>query len=461
MRSHGGRRLTAAYLVCAVLALLPAAVPAAARAGEGGLDTSFGAGGWSSTPPGTLQGPKQGVELGVGPDGSAFVAEMGGSIVRFGPEGSRDTGFGEGGELLFAQDPAAEGVSARAFVPKEIAVDGQGRLLVFGGETDSRRTYNPNLVSAGPVPLTRGMVLRYDGSGRLDPSFGGGKGFVRSTFGLQPEQEAKVPIVDAMAGTVDSRDRPVLIAGTGSVVGGCIGHSGYGFLPRAVVRLTESGSLDTSFGGSDGAAPLGGTASFPLVTTDAADQPIAEVGATGNSRQKCGPSTTLVHLRANGARLRGFGSRGTLRLSQLRLALAEPSEALLVDREKQGLLELARLRPNGKRAQGFGDGGIAKVHLPSRAAVKPVAIDGSGRILLAGYVGGNHGSIVVGRLLPDGKQDPGFGEGGWLVSATPEAFEIGSTAAALDPQGRLVVAAAGTAAGQKNAYLLARFLLGP
>lgn len=82
-------------------------MPAIAAAGEGGLDLSFGAGGWSSTPPGTLQGPSGGVEVGAGPEGSAFVAERGGSIVRFGVEGAWDTGFGEGGELLVGPDPAA------------------------------------------------------------------------------------------------------------------------------------------------------------------------------------------------------------------------------------------------------------------------------------------------------------------------------------------------------------------
>jgi hypothetical protein len=146
----------------------------------------------------------------------------------------------------------------------------------------------------------------------------------------------------------------------------------------------------------------------------------------------------------------------------MRLALAEPSGSLLVDRSRDGVLELARIGANGKRARSFGKGGIAKVHLPSGGWVEPVAVDDSGRILLAGYVGGKQGAFVVGRLLPDGKPDASLGEGGWLVSPAPGSFEVGSTAATLDPQGRLVVAAAGTNRGQsKNGYLLARFLLGP
>lgn len=69
----------------------------------------------------------------------------------------------------------------------------------------------------------------------------------------------------------------------------------------------------------------------------------------------------------------------------------------------------------------------------------------------------------VGRLLPDGSVDTSFGDGGWIVAPAPDRFKVGSTAGALDPQGRLLVAAAGSAApeGSGNGYLLARFLLGP
>jgi hypothetical protein len=93
--------------------------------------------------------------------------------------------------------------------------------------------------------------------------------------------------------------------------------------------------------------------------------------------------------------------------------------------------------------------------------VGPVAVDTRGRIILAGYIGEKHSSLVVGRLLPDGRQDENFGEGGWIITPVPDSFEVKSTAATIDPQGRLLVAAGVTAQGQhENGYLLARFLLG-
>jgi uncharacterized delta-60 repeat protein len=459
----GGDRRVTTLLWGVVLLLSLVAMPATAWAGEGGIDPSFGTGGWSSTPLGILQGTDSGVEIGVGPEGSSFVAGSGGSIVRFDGAGSWDTGFGEGGELLFASDPAAEGVSTRSFLPHEIAVDGKGRLLVFGGESNSRRTFDPQLVSAGPVPETLALVLRYDGTGLLDPTFGAGTGYVRGRFGLHSAFDTSVPIVEAMAGTVDSQNRPVFIAGAGSVVGGCYAHAGTGFLPRAIVRLDEAGGPDRTFG-DNGASAVTGTAAFPWIAADGADQPVAELGPTGGSQPQCHPGNTLVRLRANGGRLRGFGDRGALRLKQLRLAVVEPSGALLVDAGHGRTLEVARIGAKGRRVESFGRQGIAKVQVPpgSGGQVKPVAVDGSGRILLAGYVGKAHSAFVVGRLLADGRPDPGFGNGGWLVVPVPDSFEVNSTAATLDPQGRLIVAAAGTSKGQnKNGYLVARFLLGP
>jgi hypothetical protein len=101
-----------------------------------------------------------------------------------------------------------------------------------------------------------------------------------------------------------------------------------------------------------------------------------------------------------------------------------------------------------------------------------VAADAEGRILIAGFLGRDepyldakgpkHPSLAVARLLPDGRMDPSFGEGGWIITGAPEPLEVTSTAATLDPQGRLLLAATVTAPDQtEGGYLLARYLLGP
>jgi uncharacterized delta-60 repeat protein len=455
-----GLRLRGTFCALALVLLL---VPSAAWAGEGSLDTSFGEAGWASAPPGVLEGSPEGVEIGVGPDGSADIAAGAGSVVRFTAAGARDYGFGEGGVLHFREDPAAEGIAARSLAMSSIAVDGKGRLLAFGTENDTRRTYDPHLVSGVPLPSSRAAVLRYDPEGKLDPSFGGG-GFVTGAFGLGPGPRSAFPFVDAIGGTVDSQDRPVLLAGVAGIGSSCIAHAGTTYLPRGVVRLTESGEPDPSFG-AGGTARLAGTESSLALGVDAADQPVVEVGPTGNARQVCRPTTNLIHLNADGRRLTRFGKDGTVRLRQQRLALVEPSGAVLVGGFDSGLLELARVPTTGGRDKGFGKGGLAKIQLPPGAGFKvhPVAVDSAGRILLVGSLGRKHSALVVGRLLPDGRIDTSFGEGGWIVAPVDVPFKIRSTAAALDPQGRLLVAAAGTSRpeGSGNGYLLARFLLGP
>jgi uncharacterized delta-60 repeat protein len=458
-----GRRGALAFLALGGLVLLLACSPGSAHAAEGSLDRSFGEAGWASAPPGVLEGPAEGVEIGVGPDGSADVADGASSVVRFTAAGARDYGFGEGGVLDIREDPAAEGVAARSLAVHSIAVDGEGRLLVFGTEDDSRRTFDPHLVTGSVLPSSRAAVLRYDPEGKPDPSFGGG-GFVTGAFGLGPGPRSAFPFVSTIRGTVDSQNRPVLLAGVAGIGSSCIAHAGATYLPAGIVRLTEAGEPDPSFG-DDGTAKLEGTESSLALGVDAADRPVAEVGPVGNARQRCRPTTTLIHLGTDGSRLARFGRGGAVRLRGWGLGLVEPSGPLLVERFEGRRLELARMTIRGGRDSGFGEGGVAKILLPPGAAyqVRPVAVDGAGRILLVGFLGRRHSALVVGRLLPDGSLDTSFGEGGWIVAPVAAPFRIESTAAALDPEGRLLVAAAGAGRPEAsgNGYLLARFLLGP
>jgi len=453
-----GVRLKGAFCAVALLLLL---APVSAWAAEGSLDQSFGEAGWASAAPGTLEGPTGSAEIGVGPDGSADVADGGASIVRFTAAGARHYGFGEGGVLSFRVDPAAEGVAARHLAISSIAVDGDGRLLAFGAETDSRHIFEPEFVSGGSLPQSLAMVLRYDPEGRLDPTFGGGRGFVTGTFGFGSPK--KLPLAEAMKGAVDSRDRPVFLAGAVGIGSSCIAHAGVTYLPRGIVRLTEAGEPDPSFG-DGGTVRLESTEISPVLGLDAAGGPVTELGPLGNAEQVCRPTTRLVRLSADGSR-RGFGKRAAIRLKEQWLALVEPSGALLIEGFRGRQRELARILPTGARDKGFGRAGLARVRLPRGMAfgVRPVAVDAAGRILLVGYSGTHHGTVVVGRLLANGRLDPSFGEGGWIVTPVPDHFAVGSTAASLDPQGRLLVAAAGTGAPADagNGYLLARFLLGP
>lgn len=472
-------RARAAGALCAALILPACLLPAAARAGVGGLDPAFGAGGLVTTPL-DLAAERGYVELGVGPDGSAVMGEGGGyrgSLVRFGPTGSPDTAFGEGGRIrLSPENPLVEritgGEAKRYFDARDIAVDGEGRLLVFGSEVDGDRSYYPGTMQAERVYERWAVVLRLTSEGKPDPSFGDGRAFVRSAFGLRTRFPIRFPSVATLAGGVDSRDRPVLVVGVTTVAGGCWAKGHLDAFPGAVIRLGESGRVDRSFAG-DGIALIGGSTDLPDLGIDAAGGPVVAVGSLARTEPECRGGTSLVRLRANGRRMRRFGPRGTRAFPRSRLALVARSGAIVLSGDHGRTLRVTRLRPAGRPDRRFGPDGTTRVRLPAAFGdhVRPVAADRRGRIVLAGFLGRvtpfrgergpRHPYLAVARLLPDGRLDRSLGEGGWIIDRVPEPLEVTSTAAALDPQGRLLLAASVTAPGQdQGGYLLARYLLG-
>jgi uncharacterized delta-60 repeat protein len=451
-------------LVCCICAVIVfgGGGSASAKAPEGRLDPTFASRGLAITSFGS-GGEEAAVEIGSGPDGSAVVGNaLEGIIVRFLPDGARDRRFGTGGRLMLGPKTAAEGVESLSFSPRAMAVDDRGRVVVFGAESDSSRTFNPGGFN-GEVSASSAVVLRFSREGRLDPSFGEGKGFVRSDFGLGSGLRTDIPMVSALAGDVDSHGRPVFIAGTTSNTSGCYAKPGVADRPRAVVRLTGSGRPDPSFGGGDGISLLQGTTSFPDLAIDGRDGLVAGVGP----RKECGSGTTIYRLRRDGRRMAGFGSDGVRAFMGLHLGFVEPSGAMVLSARRGRTLEVARVRADGSRD------GRARIHLPVDVGLHltPAAVDGRGRILLAGFVGSPDGSpakgqpkrssFVVARLLRDGALDRSFGNHGWIFSRFPRALEVTSEQATLDPQGRLLLA--GTVDSPRHrdgAFAVARYLPG-
>ena len=466
MRVAAGSFVVALSLCLSVLA-------GSAWAGAGGLDPAFGVGGIATTPLGTA--PRVAVELGVGPDGSAVVGEPAGYLVRLDPEGTIDPDFGEGGKLSLTPDPIAEGVAGRTLSPSNFVVDGAGRLLVFGDQSDPSHTYPiPRTTENQVATESEAVVLRFGQDGRLDPSFGGGRGFVRSSFGLHSALHSGFPSTDATVGGVDSRNRPVFIVGGAAIKLGC--HAGaVTYYPLGLVRLTEAGQADRRFGG-DGVVPISGSTGSPRLGIDSAARPALGLGHFPRPTLACHPATTLARLAANGRPLGGFGPHGIATLKRnLNFDFVTPSGALILSHLSGRTLRVVRIGLSGRPDGSFGDHGTAKVRLPVAAGahVRPVAVDARGRIVLAGVVGANGAfpvlssnisrppTLAVGRLLPDGRPDRSLGDDGWILDRVPGTDEVGVNTAALDPRGRLLLAATVTAPGQtEGGYLLARFLLG-
>jgi uncharacterized delta-60 repeat protein len=457
-----GRLSASCIIVVAALAMAIAPVASAAP----GLDPTFGEGGLSSSPPGTAGGGSS-IEVDSAPDGSATVSSGGHVIVHFGPDGAWDSTFAGAGDLSLAGNQYSP--EPGEIEPWSTAVDSKGRLLVFGAELDGKSAPSGS-TEGGSLIGSEAVVLRFGPEGNPDPTFGAGTGQVHYTFGVKSTYHATAfPMLSAIAGTVDSQDRPVLAVGALEPVGGCYAKGGPGVQTRAVARLTEAGLPDPTFGRA-GVAPATGTTTFPYLGLTTGDLPIIDVGTTGGREPECHRGSTVIRLDANGVRLGSYGDHGVVHVRAFSVAIAEPSGGTILTRSSPHLLELRRRGPNGGKDRSFGRDGLEKLPLPGArgASVGPVAVDSQGRILMAGSIGvqnergKNKGrsAIVVGRLLPNGRPDPSFGEGGWIFTRLAAGVALEGAGATLDPSGRLLVGGVIRAPGETLAgYILARYLL--
>jgi uncharacterized delta-60 repeat protein len=186
---------------------------------SGSLDRSFGKNGLAVTHVGQDSGGA--FALAIQPDGRIVVAGFGervgqapaGLLIRYRANGKIDKSFGTDGRVSFA--PHGKGEAALT----DVAVLPSGKVLVSGGTN------------------RRFLLVRLLGSGKHDPSFGGGDGLVTTDIG-HPKSCA-CSIINSLA----------LRPGGGAVLAGNVGEN------SAVARYRPNGSLDRSFG-QQGFVPL-------------------------------------------------------------------------------------------------------------------------------------------------------------------------------------------------------------
>jgi uncharacterized delta-60 repeat protein len=402
-------------------------------------------------------------------DGSIVIADpSAGRVARLTSKGNLDRHFASGGLFRISETAGSEGRSGRFFHSVSVSADRGGNLFVFGEQVD-----NGNVVGGeGELPTlseSNAAVFKFEPNGQPDLQFGDGKGFIRSGFGLFSPYSEATPLVSALNGKVDSRGRPVLIAGVASPTSGCAGHGGPLVQPRAIVRLTQGGSPDLSFGTKGGVSELEGSAVSPLLDLNSRNEIAADVGRSGGSQGRCQPGTTLYRFSARGQSVQPFGSHGSRNLSEQHLEYLGRSGATTIGRSSSRGVTLSRLTATGQKDKGFGDRGIAKVVSPHhlRARLKVVAGDAKGSLFVAGVAGSSRSAhesgdvLVVGRLKSSGVVDPLFGQRGWIVTKFSRRLAPTSVSGALDARGRLVVA--GTMKepdSHGEGFFAARFLVG-
>jgi uncharacterized delta-60 repeat protein len=343
-------------------------------------------------------------------------------VLRVRRSGALDSGFGSRGQVV----PELPGTT----------LDGVRALATF---RDGRIVAAATLQAADGAHVA---LVRFLPTGEIDPSFGGGLGYV-----LTGPAGATLGSM-----TMDRNGFIYIAAGR---------PNGAGEVPY-VQRLAPDGSPDATFGSGsmvDGAAlGLAGRATGALVRPDGTAT--VSIGAGGD---RTGPATfTLVRLLANGTLDPGFGGTGIVSLALTPFsglgagAIAVrggPSNSILVagtDVTEKGTLRgvVLRLLATGALDKRFGRDGIARISRAGRdLRVTAFTRDARGRIVVAGT--GDPPDSLLFRLRASGRRDRSFGNHGLTyprLGQPPEGKPVYTSLDAIDADGSKTVLA-GAAAG--------------
>jgi uncharacterized delta-60 repeat protein len=398
------------FVAAAAAALV--AVPAAAQAAPGDIDTTFGA------PLGFVNDSDGDIASGVValPGGGTVLLTREGALIAYTAAGLRDTTFGSDGRVSL--------IDSEVGTTTALARDAQGRLLVGGREQGTA------------------FVARLTPTGDIDEAFG---------------QDGRTAI--AYGRYQDHYVTDLAVAPDGRVlVGGYANASGRE--TAALARLTTAGALDTTFAAD-------GTTTFPNIDRDtrfAAIAPDATGGvyAAGSS----GPDALVVHTLDEGQRDLAFDGDGERavhigdtwdRLEPAGLALtadglfASALQTFDAGGERSTVLALDPV--TGASQAGFGTDGLAEV--PAATRVGRI-VTGSGDGLLVVGSGVDEGSLwqrsLVARLdATTGAPDPRFAGDG--VRSLPFDTVQRGVVLARDGAGRVTIG--GQAASQLLAWRVA------
>ena len=117
-------------------------------------------------------------------------------------------------------------------------------------------------------------------------------------------------------------------------------------------------------------------------------------------------------------------------------------------------MAVARYTSAGRLDPGFGSAGLVQTTCPGGATGLAVAVDGSGRVLVAGSSGND---IALARYTPAGQLDPTFGSAGRVITAFA-GLEVSGDALVLLPDGGIVVAGGATRNdGTGGGFVLVRY----
>jgi uncharacterized delta-60 repeat protein len=227
---------------------------------DGVLDSGFGSGGKVIT---AITGGGTGIALHAGGIVVGASVPDGMAVIRFTANGSLDTTFGTDGVATFAVPDPDPGTYTQLYA---IAVDPSGGIVVAGKFSDGE-TGNYHY----RVALAR-FIGSGDLAGDLDPTFGGGNGYITFPPGLTDDYVAEAVAVDG--------DGNIVVAGY---------VASEGVTNLLVARFDEWGNPDPAFN------TVGYAADFPGAAHSVFIQPDGKIVAAGAiTDQGSSPQTSTI-----------------------------------------------------------------------------------------------------------------------------------------------------------------------
>ena len=348
-------------------------------------------------------------------------------LARYNSDGSLDTSLDVDGLVT-----VSAGVFSRG--ARDVAVDGADKI-VLTGSGQAQRGF---------------AAVRLNDDGSLDTTWDG-DGLVVTDFGSNPDNAAW-----SLALTTDGK---VVVAGTTTISGYCGSCTDRDF---GVARYNNDGSLDTTWDG-DGLVNTDFVSVQENVAEAVLTQPDGKMIAVGHLNRGTAPSLLMRYNADGSldSTFGDAGqvtsdvefARGGVLDSQGRIVIAGSRTIGSPD------FALARYNSDGSPDSTFGTSGLVVSAFSSgidRAV--DVAIDSSGRLVVAGLAdnssSGTGYDFVVARYEPDGSLDTSFGVAGH-TSIHFNSYEE-ATSLALDGTGRILVAGF-TRVGSYDQFAIARW----
>ena len=399
--------------------------PAAASGGHS--SSSVGASGLAgSFDPGFGGGEVTGsgiTALASQPDGKIVAAGYGTSgmlLARYLPDGTLDPSFGDDGSVQTAV-PDLSSVAAVALQP-------DGKIVVAG-------TAEP--IETGEFVF---LLARFNANGSLDGSFGTDGMTTTDVPVTAHPQESAGALADALALLPDGR----------ILVGGWAFQDPNGQV-AALVRYEPDGSLDTTFG--DGGAAESEPAAFPYTGIEGlAVQSDGSVVASGfaNGGEECpGTCNTPTHAIAvwrfepDGAPDTMFhGGKPSFTNTKLRYnggPMTLQAGKIVVAGYAHGAHPvIERLKSNGAQDTTFGTHGFAVIRSVTGMPTAVLAQRNHKLLAIAPYPGLGPSTSAIIRLLPNGRLDRSFGNGGIVQLGKADTNGEADTALALQADQKIL-----------------------